>query len=390
MKILWYINHADGPHPWYDDGRPTSSPEHIRALAQTIDRCGFYGALTVGPGTTGAGSEGWIESASLINLTTQMRFLIPIYPGIIPPTLLAQYARQFDALSNGRLIFNQVNGTDPILDRYGIRLPKNERYQLSTEYFAAFKRLYAGDEQAYEGKYFRYGAAPANRTTIRLSQESQRPRTPIWGSGASVPGISHAGKTLDAYLTYLHHPEKLALQIHGTRTAARENGRSITIGTLTNIILRDTEEEAWEHAQWLLDTTGAAGLARQIDTRLKFREFEAGGFTELRSPDPAIQARIESLRQGIVPRARDLEVSPQLWAGPSIWGPLDFEGRGWGVYLIGTAAQIAKRMKQLQHSLGIDIFILAGWPLTEEAERVAQQLLPLLELDHASSTIASD
>lgn len=383
MQVLWYMNQADGPYPWKADGRYEPTAQHMRELAQVIDQAGYYGALAVGRGTTGAGSEGLIESASLIALTERMRFLVPIYPGVIPVTLLVQYARMFDALSGGRLLINQINGTDPILSRYGVDLPKRERYQLSAEYFEQFSRIYAGETDAYEGRYLKFGPVPGNRTLVTLKSPRQVPHPPIWGSGASAGGIAHAGKVLDAYLTYLHHPDKLAAQIAAAREAAAANGRTLRIGTLATVIVRETEQEAWAHAQWLLERTGAKALGEQIDARMKFREFEAGGFAAMRSEDAATQARIDRLRDGGVPEARELESSPQIWSGPSLWAPIDFEGRGWGDYLIGSAEQVARRMRDLQRTLGIDIFILAGWPLIDEAKRAAQLLLPLLDLDHA-------
>lgn len=389
MKVLWYMNQADGVMPWVAQGRYDVSHERMRELAVTIDEAGFYGALAVGRGTTGAGSEGMLESASLIPLTHRMRFLVPIYPGVIPVALLAQYARQFDSLSQGRLLFNQVNGTDPILERYGVYLSKSERYALSEEYFEQFKRLYAEGNDGFEGHYLKFGKVPGNRTLITLNSQRQTPHTPVWGSGASPDGIRHAGKVLDAYLTYLHRPDKLGAQIQAARHEAARHGRRLQVGTLANIIVRETEQEAWDHAQHLLDATGAQAIAQQVDARLKFREFESGGIAAMHSDDPAVQARIEALRASQVPRARDLQFSSAMWSGPSLWAPIDLQARGWGDYLIGTPQQVADKMRELRDTLGIDIFILAGWPLKEEAERTARLLLPLLQLSHDAPTLAA-
>ncbi|CAN7319748.1 LLM class flavin-dependent oxidoreductase [Caballeronia sp. LjRoot34] len=375
MQILWYLRHNDGPYPWKPEG--AFEPDHNRVvhLAKTVDRLGFYGALTVG-------ESPFIETATLVPLTERMRFLIPIYPGVYPPALLVKQAQTFDELSGGRLLFNQVNGTDSILPQFGIYESGAGRYKISAEYWKVFKQLYAGEIAEYDGKFFKFGAPPHARTlTEGKPRLVQYPHTPVWGSGASPGGIRHAGEVLDTYLTYLHDPAKLGRQIAAAREVAASFGRTLRAGTLANIIVRETEEEAWDHARWLLEQTGAETIVKQIDARLRHREFDAGGFAGLQSDDPLIQRRIDALRAGRLPDVRELESAPNIWSGPASWSAVDILDKGWGAYLVGSAENVAARMKALQRDIGIDVFILAGWPLTEEAERIASLLLPLLELD---------
>ncbi len=376
FQVLWYLRQADGPFPWKRDGRYPLDHERVRELAKLVDELGFYGALTVGHAP-------FIEISSLIPLTHRMRFLIPVYPGVIPPALLAYQARLFDELSGGRLLINQVNGTNPILNRLGVHLPNDERYLMSEEYFELFKRLYRGDQTAFKGKYFDIGPAAVNRTLVDdLHAPIQSPHTPVWGSGASFAGIRHAGHVLDTYLTYLHHPTQLRSQIEKARGYARERGRlGLRVGTLANIIVRETEEEAWTQAQWLLDQTGAEHLLDQINARLKFRELIPQGLAGVEIESQEIRGQVDRLIAGTVPSARSLETYPNIWSGPSTWSALDILGRGWGSYLVGSAEQVAARMNELRSTLGIDVFILAGWPLAEEAKTIARLLFPLLDLD---------
>lgn len=381
FQILWYLRHNDGPYPWKPEG--AYEPDHARVvnLARTVDRLGFYGALTVG-------ESPFVEISTLVPVTTRMRFLIPIYPGVYPPALLVKHAQTFDELSGGRLLFNQVNGTDSILPQYGIFQSGAERYEISAEYWRLFKQLYAGEIAEYDGKFFRFGAPPHPRTLAASKPRLvQYPHTPVWGSGASPGGIRHAGEVLDTYLTYLHDPVKLGRQIAAAREVAASFGRTLRVGTLANIIVRETDEEAWDHARWLLEQTGADTIVKQIDARLKYREFDPRGFAGLNSDDPRIQRRIDALRAGRLPDVRELESAPNIWSGPASWSAVDILDKGWGAWLVGSAQSVAERMKALQRDLGIDVFILAGWPLTEEAERVASLLLPLLELDTSAPVL---
>jgi alkanesulfonate monooxygenase len=55
MKILWYLNLADGNYPWIENGLYPIDFERYRRLAQTIDRGGFFGALCRFPARTDPG-----------------------------------------------------------------------------------------------------------------------------------------------------------------------------------------------------------------------------------------------------------------------------------------------------------------------------------------------
>jgi alkanesulfonate monooxygenase len=68
-----------------------------------------------------------------------------------------------------------------------------------------------------------------------------------------------------------------------------------------------------------------------------------------------------------------LEVSPNLWAGVGL-----VRG-GAGTALVGDPATVAKRMQEYS-DLGIETFILSGYPHLEEAYRVADLLFPHLPL----------
>ena len=76
-----------------------------------------------------------------------------------------------------------------------------------------------------------------------------------------------------------------------------------------------------------------------------------------------------------------LEVYPNLWAGVGL-----VRG-GAGTALVGSAEQVAARMREYQE-LGIDTFILSGYPHLEESYRFAELVFPRLGIgrDAASPT----
>ncbi|MBN8958772.1 MAG: LLM class flavin-dependent oxidoreductase [Rhizobiales bacterium] len=384
IQLMWYLNPHDGPYPWSPDGQYVPDLMRSREIAVQLDRDGYFGTLVVGKNPL-------IETATWVSVTERLRFLIPIYPGVIPVGFFAQQAQLFDSVSGGRLLINQVNGTDQIVRHYGVNVSSDERYDLSVEYWTQFKKLYAGDTTPFSGKYISYGPPPASKNTIAVpGLHLQDPHTPVWGSGTSPAGIRQAGAVLDTYLCYLHSPDRMKTLIDSVRTVAAEHNRTITAGILCNIIVRETEEEAWAHAQWVLEKTGAQQMVKMIDGRLKTGRFqphagsrEISSFEALSSPDARQQSNIDVLRAGRVPDARALESYPNVWTGPNPWGAVDLMDQGWGGYFVGSARNVAERIREIQETCGIDSFILAGWPSKEEAKRVSEILMPLLDLHNS-------
>lgn len=389
-KVLWYISPVDGRYPWSEQGRYPLDHTRLRRLAQTIDRRGYYGALL---GTYA--HDTYTIAASLFPFTEKLRFLLPIYPGVISPAYLAQQAATFEDLSGGRLIFNLVNGTDAISAYYGVRARREERYELSAEYWDLFRRLYHGEPVSEPGKYFdvtsldsnETNADPAARTSVGISP-IQLPHTPLWGAGASPAGLDHTGRVVETYLAMWDRPDKLRAQIEAAKAAAAKHGRTIKVGVHGSVIVRETEEEAWAHAQWLLDRTGPDVLYGFADAALKGRYGIPGGIEGLSHDDPQVQFRIDAIRSRTTPRARDLEISPNLWSGITPWSPLDPLGHGWGTFIVGNPQQVAERIHELETDYGIDALILSNWPLIEEAERFADLVLPLLNLDYDAPALS--
>ena len=70
-------------------------------------------------------------------------------------------------------------------------------------------------------------------------------------------------------------------------------------------------------------------------------------------------------------RTDALEIAPNLWAGVGL-----VRG-GAGTALVGSHSEVADRIAEY-HALGIDEFILSGYPHLEEAYRVGEGVLPEL------------
>ena len=168
--------------------------------------------------------------------------------------------------------------------------------------------------------------------------------------------MGRAAEQGDKYLTWGEPPGQVAEKIAEVRRLAAARGRSLSFGIRLHIIVRETEKEAWTAADDLIRYVDDDQIAAAQKT---FARFDSVG-----------QQRMARLHGG---KRESLEISPNLWAGVGL-----VRG-GAGTALVGDPETVALRMKEYA-ALGIDTFILSGYPHLEEAYRVAELLFPLLPL----------
>jgi alkanesulfonate monooxygenase len=139
---------------------------------------------------------------------------------------------------------------------------------------------------------------------------------------------------------------------------AAEQGRSVRFGMRLHVVSRDTPEQAWAEADRMLAGMPASAIAA---AQQRFARMDSVG-----------QARMTSLHGGTAgDGARSLEVAPNLWAG------IGLVREGAATALVGSHEQVAERISEYA-ALGIDEFVLSGYPHLEEAWRVGEEVLPLL------------
>ncbi|MED4615441.1 FMNH2-dependent alkanesulfonate monooxygenase [Priestia megaterium] len=350
MKMLWFIpSHGDGRYLGTNRGGRSADYSYFRQVAQAADRLGFEGVLI----PTGKSCEDpWLLAASLIPETERLKFLVAVRPGIMAPSVAARMTSTLDRISNGRLLVNVVAGGDPAeLAGDGLFLSHDERYEAADEFLDVWKGLLAGDTVNYEGKHIHV------ENSELLYPPVQKPSPPIYFGGSSPAGQKVAAKHSDVYLTWGEAPEQVREKITAVRKQAEAEGRTVKFGIRLHIIVRETEEEAWQAADRLIqhlddDTIQAA--------QRTFARYDSVG-----------QQRMASLHRGT---REELTISPNLWAGVGL-----VRG-GAGTALVGSAENVAKRIKEYE-ALGIESFILSGYPHLEEAYHVGELLFPLLNID---------
>ncbi|MFC4099515.1 FMNH2-dependent alkanesulfonate monooxygenase [Paenibacillus xanthanilyticus] len=355
MELFWFIpTYGDGRYLGTTNGARAITPVYLRQIAQAVDDLGYDGVLL----PTGRSCEdAWVIASSLIPATQKLKFLVALRPGLMSPTLAARMAATFDRTSGGRLLLNVVAGGDPEeLEADGLFLSHDDRYSLTDEFLTVWRRLLAEEEPLdYEGAHLKVNGAKV------LFPPQQQPHPPLYFGGSSPAAIDVAAKHADVYLTWGEPPADVERKIAQVRAAYAAQGRTVRFGIRLHVIVREREEEAWEAAEALIRYVDDDTIvkAQQVYSRM----------------DSVGQRRMASLHKG----DRDkLVVAPNLWAG------IGLVRGGAGTALVGNPEQVSARMREYA-ALGIETFILSGYPHLEEAYRAAELLFPLLPLNRSGA-----
>lgn len=349
MEVFWYLpTQGDERYIGAEFGRREPTIGYLRQIAQAVDQLG-YGGMLLGTGTK---QEGWIVASTLIAATERLKFLLAIRPSVMSPTLSARMAATFDQISGGRLLLNIVaGGSSQQMAGDGVFLNHDQRYAATDEFLQIWRALFHGETVNYNGTHLRVEGARLEFAPV------QQPYPALYFGGSSPAALQVAARHIDVYLTWGEPLEQVAEKIAEVRRLAAEHGRTIRFGIRLHSIVRETEKEAWEAAEKLIAHLDDSQIAAAVS---RFAASESVG-----------QQRMTKLHGG--DRSR-LVVAPNLWAGVGL-------GRGGaGTALVGSAENVAARMHEYA-ALGIDTFVMSGYPHLEEAYYLAELVFPLLGIE---------
>ncbi|MEU0514056.1 LLM class flavin-dependent oxidoreductase [Amycolatopsis sp. NPDC006125] len=324
--------------------------DYLAQVARAAEQLGFEGVLT----PTGTWCEdAWLSTAALIRETKRLKYLVAFRPGVISPTLAAQMAATYQRISGGRLLLNIVTGGDSIEQkRFGDFHDHDQRYARTDEFLTIARGVWSGEPFDFTGEHLSVEGA-----TVLAPPD---PVPPLYFGGSSPAALPVAARHADVYLTWGEPPAQVADKIRRVRELAEAQGRTIRFGIRLHTLSRDSSAEAWAEAQKLLDALSPEQVAK-AQAQLAASESEG-------------QRRMVALHGGGLDRGvRGLEIHPNLWAG------IGLVRGGAGTALVGSHGEVADLIEEY-HSLGIEEFVLSGYPHLEEAYWFAEGVLP--ELAH--------
>ena len=346
VEISWFAALCDDDYAQLGltDQSLRSSWEHCRDIALTAERSGFDNILLP------SGYELGIDSVSFAGgmapLLERMQMLVAVRCGEMWAPQLARQLATLDQMLGGRLTINIISSDIP-----GETLESAARYRRTLETMQVLRALLNGEQVTFHGEFI----------NLEVAAPSARPLSgscpPLYFGGLSNHARDVAAQEADVYLMWPDLMPEVASIINDMRQRASGYGRALRFGYRAHVIVRETEGEA--HA-------AAAHLVEALDPaegkRIRERSLDHS------SEGVRRQAELRESSSG------DGFVEDALWTG------VGRARSGCGAAIVGSPEQVITKLKAYQ-SLGIEAFILSGYPHIEEAEHFARLVLP--EITHA-------
>ena len=348
-RFDWFIPiDGDGAHigTWRAERPPTF--DYLRQVVETAEHEGFYSLLIPTRfanglfGETAPLAETWTTATALAAVTRRIRFLVAVRPGFVSTGLFAQMAAALDQISGGRLDINVVpGGIQGDFERLGVTIDHDKRYEQGEEFIAALRALWAKPEPVvFEGGTVRLKGAVVSPGPVGTG-----PR--FYVGGASPRALAFAAHGAEVYLAWIQPLDEIAKLLDRVRAAYAARDRRPVFGLRTHLVVRATEPEAW---------TAAEELMSQVDDRVVAQRQAAFAGTPMVGQQA--QLRTELNRQ-----------APRLWNG------ISRVRVNLGTAIVGDPGQVIDELAAYWR-LGVDEFILSGFPHVEECRRVASEILP--------------
>jgi alkanesulfonate monooxygenase len=360
---------VDGPVVDWMDG-PVVDPAYLNDIARAHDDGGFDRVL-VGYGAVAP--EGWAVAATVLHSTKRLKVLVAHRPGFVQPVVLARMAATLDHLTGGgRIAIHFITGGDEADQRReGDFVPHDARYRRTGEVMSIARRLWSEDKPFdFEGEFFRYEDAFSSVKPVTPGG------IPLYFAGASPPAIAVGAAQADVYAFWGEPREAVAARMATIGQAATEVGRTLRYSISLRPIIADTEDEAWEKAEWI-----AAKTAERIELakeRMAGHKDTYEGLGGARNATYAVNRDTGGTtsvgRKRLIEMSADKDVHDErLWMKvANLTG-----AAGNSTALVGTPEQVAEAMLRY-YDLGISTLLLKGFDPLPDAVEFGKRLLPLV------------
>lgn len=289
------------------EGAFTGDWDYAKGIAQTADRLGIEALVSVARWRGFGGQTNFNDrafdtlswAAGMAGVTENIQLFATVHVPTIHPVRLAKSAATIDHISHGRFGLNIVAGWNASeIGMFGTpQKEHDERYAVSAEWMTVIRRLWSEDTFDFDGRYYTIPAAHSEPKPI------QKPAPVVMCAGASKAGSEFAAEHADCQFIGIMGMDGLAERVAGLKRHAREKyGRDIKLFTTTYVMCRDTEQEAKEYYDYVVnqkgDWDGARNLVRglmpnvenAVDNDAMIASLIAGygGFPLIGTPDQVV------------------------------------------------------------------------------------------------------
>ena len=343
LQVAWFGALCDDDYEFLGvaDPRLRSSWAHCRDLVERAERNGFDRVLL--PSGYALGIDAVAFAAAIATCTERIRLLLAVRAGELWPPQLARQLATIDRMANGRVDVNIISSDLP-----GAPIPSAPRYRRTLEVMQIVRTLLDGRPVDHHGEFYDLELEPPSVTTV----SGHCP--PFYFGGLSDDARDCAAQGADVYLMWPDTEPAVAALIADMRARAARHGRSLRFGYRVHVVVRDTEPQA-------------RAAAERLISRLDAATGDAIRDQSLDSTSVGVRRQAE-LRGGA---SADGYVEPNLWTG------IGRARSGCGAAVVGDPDQVAAKIERYR-ALGIEVFILSGYPHAQECDLFASAVLPRL------------
>ncbi|MFN9161517.1 MAG: LLM class flavin-dependent oxidoreductase [Alphaproteobacteria bacterium] len=351
-EVSWFSALCDDDYEFLGVPDPSlrASYEHCRNIGLTAEQGGFDTLLLPSGYTLGIDTVAF--AAAIAPQLKRMRLLVAVRCGEVWPPQLARQLATLDRMLEGRLTINIISSEMP-----GEVLASAPRYGRTVEIMKLLKASLNGERLKLEGQHYRFDLDPPGIRTV----SGRCP--PLYFGGLSEDAREAAAEAADVYLMWPDRMDEVKSIIADMTARAARRGRTLKFGYRVHVIVRETEAEA-------------RAAARRLLSRL---DDGAGEAIRKRSLD---HASVGVRRQAEIREAADDEG----FAEENLWTGIGRARSGCGAAIVGDPDQVLKKLNAYR-TLGIEAFILSGYPHAAECDLFARHVLP--RLDHGPLDVSA-
>jgi len=351
-EVSWFSALCDDDYEFLGVPDPSlrASYEHCRNIVLTAEKGGFDNILLPSGYTLGIDTVAF--AAAIAPQLKRMRLLVAVRCGEVWPPQLARQLATLDRMLEGRLTINIISSEMP-----GEVLASAPRYGRTVEIMNLLKASLNGERLKLEGQHYRFDLDPPGIRTV----SGRCP--PLYFGGLSEDAREAAAEAADVYLMWPDRIDEVKSIIADMTARAARRGRTLKFGYRVHVIVRETEGEA---------RTAARRLLSRLDDG-------AGEAIRKRSLD---HASVGVRRQAEIREAADDEG----FAEENLWTGIGRARSGCGAAIVGDPDQVLKKLNAYR-ALGIEAFILSGYPHAAECDLFARHVLP--RLDHGPLDVSA-
>ena len=345
VEVSWFSALCDDDYEFLGQPDPllASSWEHCRNIVLAAEKGGFDNILL--PSGYALGLDTTAFASAIAVLTSRIKLLMAVRVGESWPPQLARQIATLDQISGGRLNINIISSDLP-----GDKMDSEPRYRRTVEAMQILKTLLNGEHLSIDGEHYKIDLDPPRMNTVSGNCP------PLYFGGLSPAAKDAAAEGCDVYLMWPETVQGAKELVEDMTARAAKFGRSLKYGFRAHVIVRETEAEARAYADRLLSKLDVDAGDAIRNKSLDAKTFGVAHQAELREQAAANDGYLED----------------NLWTG------IGRARSGCGAAIVGDPDQVLAKINAYR-AVGIEAFILSGYPHINECDMFARYVLPKLE-----------